>query len=78
MSTDIFSKLVSNWPSAIVARSEVGKFSGGLLHPRTLANLDSQGLGPVGRIRIGRMIAYPVEELATWMRQRSRPVDSQE
>lgn len=36
------SALIKNWPSPIVAREEVGKFSGGLLNPRTMANQDAK------------------------------------
>ena len=48
--------LAQNWPSSIVCREEVGRFSGGVLNPKTLANLDACGRGPTGRFRIGRRI----------------------
>jgi len=64
------SGLAAKWPSAFVARREVGRFSGGILHPRTLANLDSLGIGPK-RIKIGKTVAYPVEDLVLWMEARS-------
>jgi len=66
-----FSAMARKWPSAFVSRSQVGKFSGGILHPRTLANLDSQGLGPRNRIKVGRKVAYPVAELCEWMAERA-------
>lgn len=66
-----FADLASKWPSAIVARSEVGRFSGGLLHPRTMANHDSAGTGPAERISLGRKTAYPVGSLIDWMAQRA-------
>ena len=64
--------LAEKWPSGIVARERVGDFSGGLLNPRTLANLDSQGLGPKKRIRFGKKIAYPVDSLIEWMQERAK------
>lgn len=67
--SDVFEQLVEAWPSPLVARSEVGKFSGGLLHPRTMANEDSRGNGPI-RIIVGRKVAYPTKQLAEWMRSR--------
>ena len=67
-----FSELARKWPAPIVARSEVGRFSGGLLNPRTLANHDSAGTGPVGKISMGRKIAYTVDSLVEWMAQRAR------
>jgi hypothetical protein len=65
------SKLKECWSSPFVAREKVGVFSGGILHPRTMANLDALGQGPKGRIKIaGKKIAYPVEELVDWMQDR--------
>lgn len=68
---DIFSELKKKWPSAIVARKEVGKFSGGLLQPRNMSNLDSRGEGPIGKITIGRRVAYSVDSLIEWMQKRA-------
>ena len=63
--------LADSWPSPIVARSEVGKFSGGLLHPRTLANLDSLNEGP-GKIMIGNRACYSTRNLCAWMKKRQK------
>lgn len=65
------SKLISKWPSAYVARSEVGRFSGGLISPGTLANLDCKGEGPEGRIRVGKKVAYEVHALVRWLEGRA-------
>lgn len=75
MKHSIFSQLAEHWPSPLVAREEVAKFSGGILNPRTLANLDALDQGPKGRIRIGRKVAYPVSELIAWMEKRSQALD---
>jgi len=64
------SSMAEKWPSAYVARERVGDFSGGILHPRTLANLDSLGAGPA-RIQVGRKIAYKVDDLINWMADRA-------
>ena len=61
--------LADNWPSPIVARSEIKNFSGGLLHPRTLANLDSLNKGP-GKIMIGNRACYSTRKLVAWMKER--------
>lgn len=67
---DIYDQMAEKWPSAIVARKEVSNFSGGLLSPRTLANLDSMGSGPP-RIKMGsQRVFYPVHDLITWLRAR--------
>lgn len=70
---DIFEEMVKNWPSPLVSRDQksLDRFSGGLLHPRTLANADSLGTGPEGKIRVGRKVAYPAQSLADWMRRKA-------
>ncbi len=66
-----FQLMVEAWNGGpYVPRSQVDKFSGGILHPKTLANLDSQGEGPE-RVRYGRKIYYPVEKLAHWAQRRA-------
>jgi hypothetical protein len=62
-------KLAEKWPSELVSRSEVARFSGGVLTPKYMANLDSQGDGPE-RMRIGRKVCYPVSSLVRWMKSR--------
>jgi len=67
------------WSSTLVARSEVGRFSGGVVSPHYIANMDCRGLGPAERIRIGRKIAYPVDALIDWLKEKSstlEPMDS--
>jgi hypothetical protein len=68
-------ELALAWPSPIVARSEVKEFSGGIITPGRLANLDAAGAGPSGRIRIGRKVAYRTAELVRWLESRSEPLD---
>ena len=67
---DIFDKMKDRWPSAVVAQIMVGEFSGGLLNPRTLANLNSLGMGPKGKYRIGRKVFYDLDKLVEWLRDR--------
>jgi hypothetical protein len=69
--SSIFEAMVKAWGNPIVPRCKVGEFSGGLLNPRTLANLDCLGTGPEGPIRIGSKIVYRTEELARWLEGRS-------
>lgn len=79
---DVFSRMATKWASAIVARQHIETFSGGILTPKYLANLDSLGEGPPS-IRIGQKVAYPVAELVQWLRGRTvvvtklnRPLES--
>ena len=66
------SPLAARWPSPFVAREKVGEFTGGIISPKTLANLDSSGGGPKGRITVGRKVAYPVAELIVWLESRAK------
>ena len=73
MKTDIFDQMGSTWGSAIVARTEVKKFTGSMISGKYLANLDCQGLGPE-RIKIGRKTGYPLageNGLVNWLRARA-------
>ena len=74
MDTTVFEEMLAGWPSALVARTEVETFSGGLMSEKYQSNLDSAGLGPKGRIRIGRKIAYPVKPYVAWLAARSSAV----
>lgn len=71
MTIDVFDKLEQNWGCPVVARSQIARFSGGLLTPKTLANLDSLGKGPEGRLVVGRRVGYDVHTLVEWMRERA-------
>ena len=70
-STGVFADLAKSWPSAFVSRGEISRFSGGIINPRTLANQDCAGVGPRGRINIGRKICYPVSEVIAWLEERA-------
>lgn len=63
--------LKNKWPSAVVARSQVHTFTGGLYKGTTIANLDSVGEGPPERVRIGRTVAYPIDSFVAWLEQRA-------
>lgn len=69
-----FSFLEQYWNSGFVARDAVKEFTGGIINPKTLANLDSKGLGPEGRVRIGRKIAYRVKPFIRWLEARAELV----
>ena len=73
MAKDVFDEMGQKWDAAGVARTVVDRFSGGILNSKTMANLDSQGIGPT-RIQIGRKVLYPLSGengLISWMRARS-------
>jgi hypothetical protein len=74
MHIDVFKDMASHWPSPIIARAEVDKFTGGGIKPKTLANADSKKIGPKGRFLVGRRVCYPVSSLIEWLRQNGRSV----
>jgi len=65
-----FRELAERWPSAIVARHEVERFTGGLISGRSMANLDCLGEGPP-RSKMGRKVFYRVEDLVRWLQARA-------
>lgn len=71
MGSTVLQGMAEKWGSAIVARTEVERFTGGAISEKYLANLDSAGKGPAGRFRCGRKVVYPVQALIDWMAQRS-------
>ncbi len=67
----MFSELAAKWPSAWVSRTEIERFTGGIVKEKYLANLDSAGKGPAGRVRSGRKICYKTSEVVKWLEARS-------
>lgn len=65
------SPLAARWPSSLVAREKISEFTGGILTPKTMANLDASGFGVEGRITVGRKVAYPVDLLIAWLEERA-------
>lgn len=73
-----FRSMAEKWPSSVVARSEIKKFTGGIISEKYLANLSSAGLGPLGRIRVGKKVAYPVADLIAWLEARSSAISQRD
>ena len=64
---EIILRAAESWPSKILTRQQVSIFSGGLVAPGTLANADSQGVGPENAFKVGRHVAYPIESVTAWL-----------
>ena len=64
-------KMKEKWPSAIVARHQIGLFTGGLISPKTMANLAAAGKGP-DYFRTERNSAYDVDVFCEWFQKRLR------
>jgi len=44
--SNLLSSMADKWPSSVIARTEVEKFTGGIVSEKYIANLDSEGRGP--------------------------------
>lgn len=65
-----FSQIVKSNPSGYILRKDLTEKTGGLLHGRTQANLDSLNRGIPGRIMIGkRKVAYPVQAVVEYLQK---------
>lgn len=71
MLSDPFNALESELP-VFVTRTQVAERLGGWIAAGTLANLDSEGRGPTGRVIMGRKVAYSRASLITWLRARAK------
>lgn len=74
MEKTVFEAMAEKWKSAVVAREEIGTFTGGAISPKTMANLDCQGIGVPGRLTIGRKCVYPLNALIEFLKARSAAV----
>lgn len=64
---EVIQKMADKWPSAIVARTEVGTFTGGFISAKTMNNLDALGKGPREILTNENRVAYSVDELCRWL-----------
>lgn len=65
-------KLGNDWPSVLVARSEIGNFTKGLYKPRSFNVFDGTGKGIKRRIRINSKIAYLKSDVIEWLKNRRK------
>lgn len=75
--SDVFDRIAMNWKSPVVARREVGTFTGGAVSPKSLANHDSMGTGIAERYVVGRNVVYPVGALVDWLRAHTKTKQAQ-
>lgn len=71
-----FSHLASKINSKFITRQKAEEITDGAISEKRLANLDSLGEGPEGKIYIGRKAAYPVESFIQWLENRCRVAES--
>jgi len=68
--SDLFSQLKEELPVAF-GRTAVDQLLPGIISSKTLANLDSQGLGPKNRYTQGRKVFYRREEFIEFLMERT-------
>lgn len=64
--------LILNWEAPYIPREQesLDRATGGMIKAKTLANLDSKGEGPDGRVKCGRKVFYPTGSFLSWMEKR--------
>jgi hypothetical protein len=67
---DILKKIDEAWPSPIVLRRDIAKFSCGLVTHRSMETADQRGWGISGRISINGKVAYKKESALKWLESR--------
>jgi len=65
---DLFDEMAKAWPAPGFRRADVGKLTGNLLSPKTLANLHSLGEGPP-LLKLRGRAYYEVRPFIHWLRQ---------
>ncbi len=68
--TNIVDMLEQAWPKLLVYRRDCVKASSGAITRKYLANLDSQGKGPDGKVILNGKACYPSSQFFEWLRRR--------
>lgn len=71
----IFDDLKKYCPSGFVTRKELQKLTGGLIHAKTIANLDSQGVGIKNKSVIGTKVIYEIDDVITWLKENTELIN---
>ena len=67
-----FFKALENELPPVFTRKTASQAIGGLMSPKTMANLDALGQGPAVRVKLGSRTGYEKEEFLNWLRGRLR------
>ncbi len=68
---EILEELFRNAPK-FIPRKMFSEITGETISVKSLANLDSEGVGIQPRIRIGNKVAYPKDAAITWLKNRCK------
>lgn len=63
----MFECLKNKWKSNIVLRTQLSKFSGGILNASTMAKLDCKGHGIGKTVKQGKKVAYKIDDVIDWL-----------
>ena len=64
------------WPSPLIARTEIFKATGGLISERYQANIDANPtIDSPPRFRCGRKVVYPRDAYFDWLKTRMAPIN---
>lgn len=61
-------KLDDDWPSPIVARSEISEFTQGLYKPLSFRTFDGKKEGIKRKIKLNNKIAYLKSDIIEWLK----------
>ncbi len=64
----VIDSMATSWPSTVVPRRSIPKFTGYLYSIKFMANRDSQKTGPEGAFTIGGQKCYPILSLTSWLK----------
>lgn len=70
-------ELIKRFPMGYVPRSKIEDATGGILHPKTMANRDTDKTKKsiVGSVKIGGKVCYPIEEIINFIKSETKIFD---
>jgi hypothetical protein len=76
--SEILQKINEAWPSPIVLRKDIAKFSCGLATRRSVETADQRGYGIPNKMIINGKTAYTKEAAIKWLGDRIKPDPTEE
>jgi hypothetical protein len=74
---EILQKIDEAWPSPIVLRRDIAKFSCGLVTTKAIATFDCEGRG-IRHMKINGKVAYDKQNVIQWLATRINKQEQQE
>jgi phage terminase Nu1 subunit (DNA packaging protein) len=70
----MFEKLKNYHSANYITREQLQSLAGGIVSAKTIANLDSRGLGIKDRKLVGKKIAYHIDDVIQWLKQNTKRI----